>query len=79
MNDNLWHVESMARMRRERIQEEMRRIRLEESALKASAAPAGFAVRLWTALQRWSAKPVERPSLKRRYEPLTPANAKRSS
>ncbi len=32
VNDNPWHVDDMARMQRERIREEMKQIRLQESA-----------------------------------------------
>ncbi len=35
MNDNPWHVDDMARAQRERIQEEMREIRLLEAANRA--------------------------------------------
>jgi hypothetical protein len=73
MNDNPWHVESMVRMRRERIQEEMRRIRLEERALNAPTRPVGLVVRLWTALQRWYAKLENRGTPSRHVEP--PASA----
>ncbi len=38
MNQNPWHVESMAQYERERIQKEMKQIRLEEEALKAKSA-----------------------------------------
>ncbi len=35
MNENPWHVDDIARMQRERIQEEMREIRMAEAASKA--------------------------------------------
>ena len=38
MYQNPWHVEHMAQYERERIQKDMKQIRLEEEALKASRA-----------------------------------------
>jgi hypothetical protein len=79
MNDNPWHIESMARAQRERVQEEMRQIRLEEKALKAQSPESGLVLRLWLALQRWVVKRKAHPSPIGHYEPFTPAEAKRGS
>ena len=80
MNDNPWHVESMARLQRDRIQEEMSQIRLEERALRAQAIVSpGLLARLWLGPKRWLVKLEERPSLVRRYKVLTAAHAKHGS
>ena len=62
MNNSPWQVENMARMQRERIQEEMNQIRLEEKALGAQARGPGLVVRLWLGIRRWLAKPEWRSS-----------------
>jgi hypothetical protein len=79
MNDNPWHVGSMARLQRDRIQDEMSQIRLEEGALRAQAREPGFLARLWLGPKRWLVKLEERPSLVRRYKVLTAAHAKHGS
>ena len=79
MNDNPWHVQNMARMQRERIQEEMTQIRLEERALRAQARGPGFLARLWLGPKRWLVKLEEHPSPLRRYKVLTAAHAKHGS
>jgi len=53
MNDNPWHVENMARAQRERVQEEMRQIHLEDAVLKRHAERRGLLVQVWLLVQRW--------------------------
>ena len=53
MNDNAWNVDNLARLQRERIQEEMRQIRLEESAAKARQRQLSLVSKAWLAIWRW--------------------------
>jgi hypothetical protein len=53
MNDSPWHVNDMARMQRERLQEEMRQIRLEEKALSAGERRPGLLSQVGMLLSRW--------------------------
>jgi len=53
MNDNPWNVDNLARLQRERIQEEMKQIRLEESATKARQPHPSLVSKAWRAIWRW--------------------------
>ncbi len=56
MNDNPWRVDDMARMQRERIQEEMREIRMVEAAQPHAARlnlAARLLLQLYVAAQNW--------------------------
>ncbi len=57
MNENPWRVDDIARMQRERIQEEMRQIRILEAANRAHAPRLGLAARiaaqLYMGIQKW--------------------------
>jgi len=53
MIDNPWHVDDMARMQRERVQEEMRQIRFEEKALKARVRGPGPLPQVWLLVSGW--------------------------
>ena len=53
MNENPWRIDDIARMQRERIQGEMRQIRLEEKALKAGVRGPGLMARARLRLQAW--------------------------
>ena len=57
MNDNPWHVDDMARMQRERIQEEMRQIRMEDSVRPMHPPrvnwPARVVVQAFIWVRRW--------------------------
>lgn len=53
MNDNPWNVDNLARLQRERIQEEIRQIRLEESAAKARQRQLSLVSKAWLAIWRW--------------------------
>lgn len=53
MNDNPWHVDNLARLQRERIQEEMRQIRLEKSAARARQRQPSLVSKAWLAIRRW--------------------------
>lgn len=57
MNENPWHIDDIARMQRERIQEEMREIRMVEAASRPHARRLNLAVRvvvqIYRAISKW--------------------------
>jgi hypothetical protein len=57
MNENPWRVESVAGLQRERVQEEMRQIRMEEKALQARERRPGLLLRGWVLLRAWVSAP----------------------
>ena len=76
MNDSPWHVDDMARMQRERVQEEMRQIRLEAKALSAGEQRPGLLSHVGTVLSHWlkarskpAAGAVQPPAIEPRASP----------
>lgn len=53
MNDNAWNIDNIARLERERVREEMRQIRLEESAMKARQRRPSLVTQAKLAIRKW--------------------------
>ena len=76
MNENPWHVYDEARMQRERVQEEMRQIRLEEKALKARGRRPGLLPQVWLIVSRWLEARNKQTAQPNRRRSLTAMHAK---
>ena len=79
MNDNPWHIDDIARMQRERVQEEMRQIRLQEKALKARARRPGLLPQIWLIVSRWLKARNEQKAQALERRPLTAMQTKHDS
>ena len=79
MNENPWHVYDEARMQRERVQEEMRQIRLQEQALEARGRRPGLLPQLWRIVSRWLEARNRRRAESFEQRPLTAIQAKHHS
>ncbi len=77
MYDNPWRVNEISRLQRDRVQEEMRQIRLEEEALRAQVRRPGLIEKLWAGFRNWLKSAEQRPAYSARpARPLTLAQAK---
>ena len=79
MNENPWHVYDEARMQRERVQEEMRQIRLQEKALKARGRRPGLLPQVWLIVTRWLHARNEQRAQALESRPPTAMHAKHDS
>ena len=76
MNENPWHIDDIARMQRERIQEEMREIRMAEAASKPHAPRRSLAAQLYMAIRKWL-HPARKAALRAERQPQARLHAKR--
>lgn len=77
MNDSPWRVASVARIQRERIQEEMWQIRREERALRAQVRRPGPLAWFWARVQHWMGRRQQPPVSVYHRRLLTAAPARR--
>jgi len=77
MNQNPWHVENQAQYERERIQQEMRQIRLGERASRGAVQRPGPVTRLWLLVRQWLATQHKRAGTAVQRRPTEATNARR--
>ena len=79
MNQNPWHVESMAQYERGRIQQEMKQIRLEEEALKGRVRRPGLLQQARLMVSKWLSTSTTQAAPKEAPPAFIPSPGKRAA